>query len=68
MRTSVSTARTVGRTPRVREGDETIDSETLLKQGDELLRSSRELLDDLDDVVATDTVTATPDEPTPDEI
>ena len=37
--------------------DEELDSEVLLKQGDELLRASRELLDDLADVVPE------PDEP-----
>ena len=35
----------------MRAGDDEIDSEVLLKQGDELLRSSRELLDDLAEVV-----------------
>ena len=31
--------------------DQELDTEQLLEQGDELLRSSRELLDDLDDVI-----------------
>ena len=35
----------------MRAGDDEIDSEVLLKQGDELLKSSRALLDDLEDVV-----------------
>lgn len=48
--------------------DEEIDSEDLLKQGDELLRSSRELLDDLADVVpasepAADAATEPPSTP-----
>lgn len=45
----------------VRGGDDEIDSEALLEQGDELLRSSRELLEDLEDVVAD------PDEQSPTE-
>ena len=31
--------------------DDELDTEQLLEQGDELLRSSRRLLDDLDDVI-----------------
>jgi hypothetical protein len=41
-----------GHTARVRRPDE-IDSEVLLKQGDELLKSSRELLEDMDDAIGT---------------
>lgn len=35
-------------------GPDEIDSKVLLEQGDELLRSSRALLDDLEDVVPGD--------------
>ncbi len=37
----------------MRDGGDDLDSEAILKQGDELLRSSRRLLDDLDGVVPT---------------
>lgn len=44
------------------DGDE-LDSEAILKQGDELLRSSRALLDDLDDLAPPPEETDETDEP-----